>query len=492
MTAVLLGGNAFAGDIYTQTFVGGNKPIVGTTSTTGGGNWAGSNIINLDGNSTEGDGAISLPFTPQSGFIYDLTATINVTAPNSSWIGVGFLESNTTYGFLGTKITPALLNTGAWQTWAGPGYNSIKTSNEVRIRLDTTGALWTVAFFQGATQMGSTYTYTAGNPTINYVGFIAEGPAVGEVSAFKLTATASTVNYSQTFNGGTGALVGTASTTGGGIWEGPGILNLNGAVAGGGADSLAFIPTSGFVYDLTATINTTSGAWIGVGFLQLNTTYGFLPDGGKTTPTLLNTTTQWQAWAGPGDNYNKTSNDVLIRLDTRASEWTATFYQRDAEMEYTQMGQTYTYTDGNPTINYVGFVAEGPAVGNVSAFRLTTVSNSPTFATWATTNAGGQAANLDWDNDGVPNAVEFFMNAAPGFTPNPGPVDNTVTWINGGNIPSSAYGTAFVVQSSIDLVTWTDIPGNDPNLVNTSNSVAYTFSVSGVGKQFIRLKLTLN
>jgi hypothetical protein len=491
MTAVLLGGNAFAGDIYTQTFVGGNTPIVGTTSTTGGGNWAGSNIINLDGNSTEGDGAISLPFTPQSGFIYDLTATINVTAPNSSWIGVGFLESNTTYGFLGTKITPALLNTGAWQTWAGPGDNSIKTSNEVRIRLDTTGALWTVAFFQGATQMGSTYTYTAGNPTINYVGFIAEGPAVGEVSAFKLTATASTVNYSQTFNGGTGALVGTASTTGGGIWEGPGILNLNGAVAGGGADSLAFIPTSGFVYDLTATINVTAqnSSWIGVGFLESNTTYGFL--GTKISPALLNTGA-WQTWAGAGNNSIKTSNEVIIRLDTRASEWTATFYQRDAEMEYTQMGQTYTYTDGNPTINYVGFVAEGPAVGTVSAFRLTTVSNSPTFATWATTNAGGQAANLDWDNDGVPNAVEFFMNAAPGFTPNPGPVDNTVTWINGGNIPSSAYGTAFVVQSSIDLVTWTDIPGNDPNLVNTSNSVAYTFSVSGVGKQFIRLKLTLN
>gem|GEM_PF-2949996 len=92
----------------------------------------------------------------------------------------------------------------------------------------------------------------------------------------------------------------------------------------------------------------------------------------------------------------------------------------------------------------------------------------------------------------MPNAVEIFMNAAPGFTPNPGPVDNTVTWINGGNIPSSAYGPAFVVQSSIDLVTWTDVPGNDSNLVNTSNSLAHTFPVSGVGKQFIRLKLTLN
>jgi hypothetical protein len=133
-----------------------------------------------------------------------------------------------------------------------------------------------------------------------------------------------------------------------------------------------------------------------------------------------------------------------------------------------------------------------PALGPTLAKIARAVSSSPTFATWATTNAGGQAANLDWDNDGVPNGVEFFMNAAPGLTVNSGPVGSMVTWIHGGNIPSSAYGTAFVVQSSVDLVTWTDISGNDSNLVNTSNGVAYTFPVSGVGKQFIRLKLTLN
>ncbi len=38
--------------------------------------------------------------------------------------------------------------------------------------------------------MGSAYTYTSGNPTINYVGFVSEGTAVGSVSAFQLTATA--------------------------------------------------------------------------------------------------------------------------------------------------------------------------------------------------------------------------------------------------------------------------------------------------------------
>jgi hypothetical protein len=118
-------------------------------------------------------------------------------------------------------------------------------------------------------------------------------------------------------------------------------------------------------------------------------------------------------------------------------------------------------------------------------------SASPSYATWANENAGSQAANLDWDNDGAPNGLEYFMGAAPGFTANPG-LDSSnkeVTWINGGNISSSEYGTKFVVQSSIDLVTWTDVPANDPNLVNTSNSVTYTFSVSGAGKQFVRLKL---
>jgi hypothetical protein len=188
-------------------------------------------------------------------------------------------------------------------------------------------------------------------------------------------ASANTI-FSQTFNGGSGSLLNTTPTTGSGTWTGDGILNRNGALAGRGTDVLAFTPTSGLVYDLTATINATSGTWIGVGFLKDSGIYGWFP----SNPTLLNTATQWQAWAGPGVNYDKTSNDILIRLDTRASEWTVAFYQRDLQMEYTQIGQTYTYTSGNPTINYVGFVSEGGAegtasapAGTVSAFQLTAI-----------------------------------------------------------------------------------------------------------------------
>ena len=187
LTATLSCGNAFAAVIYSQTFTGGTGALAGTTSTTGGGTWTGANIINLNGNTTGVDGAVSLAFTPQNGFVYDLTATINVTAANGSWLGVGFLENNDAYGFLGSPKTPTALRTGGWQTWAGPGANYTQTSNDVLIRLDTTASQWTATFFQGGVQMDSTFTYTT-NPTITRVGFVSEGPAVGSVSAFQLTA----------------------------------------------------------------------------------------------------------------------------------------------------------------------------------------------------------------------------------------------------------------------------------------------------------------
>jgi hypothetical protein len=122
---------------------------------------------------------------------------------------------------------------------------------------------------------------------------------------------------------------------------------------------------------------------------------------------------------------------------------------------------------------------------------VATATDTSPYDAWAQTNSGGQTANLDLDNDGVTNGVEFFMNSEAGFTANPGLVGNTVTWPNGGNIPSSAYGSQFVVQTSTDLVIWTDVPGTgDANLANTSGSVSYM--VTGSGKQFVRLKVTPN
>ena len=66
---------------------------------------------------------------------------------------------------------------------------------------------------------------------------------------------------------------------------------------------------------------------------------------------------------------------------------------------------------------------------------------------------------------------------------------NKVTWLNGGNIPSSAYGTKFVVQTSTNLVHWDVVPVGDTKLSNLTDSVSYTL-LPGQGKVFVRLSVT--
>lgn len=112
------------------------------------------------------------------------------------------------------------------------------------------------------------------------------------------------------------------------------------------------------------------------------------------------------------------------------------------------------------------------------------------YASWAATNAGGQTADLDFDLDGVENGVEYFMNAAAGFTANPGISAGAITWPNGGNIPASAYGTEFVVQTSNNLSTWTDVPVGSLT-TNTDSTLTYTLP-TGSGKVFVRLVVSPN
>ena len=178
------------------------------------------------------------------------------------------------------------------------------------------------------------------------------------------------VIYSQTFTGGTGALVSTTPTTGAGTWTGDNILNRNGLLEGGwGVVSLAFTPTSGLVYELTATISDQIwGSWIGVGFLPDNSLYGWSPN----NPVALRTTTGWGTSPQAG-SASLLSNDVLIRLDTTASQWTAAIFQGG-----TQIGSTFTYLT-NPTITRVGFVSDGSG-GTVSAFQLTSIPEPSAYS----------------------------------------------------------------------------------------------------------------
>lgn len=158
------------------------------------------------------------------------------------------------------------------------------------------------------------------------------------------------------------------------------------------------------------------------------------------------------------------------------------------------------------TFSVAGFTADGDGITHTLVdddktwkFRedtgvlSLTIGSGPTYASWAATNVGGAAANVDTDLDGVSNGVEYFMNAAAGFTANPAlNASKTVTWTNGGNIPASAYGTQYVVQTSSDLVNWTPVPVEElvTNTDGPGGSLSYT--LTGTGKRFVRLKVTPN
>lgn len=120
--------------------------------------------------------------------------------------------------------------------------------------------------------------------------------------------------------------------------------------------------------------------------------------------------------------------------------------------------------------------------------QITLVPISSGYGSWKGTNAGGQAAGLDWDNDSVTNGIEYFMNASAGFTANPTlEVDNSITWTNGGNILSSAYGTQFVVQTSSDLVSWANVPVGE---LDTNSDTTLKYTLTGANKRFVRLTVT--
>lgn len=113
------------------------------------------------------------------------------------------------------------------------------------------------------------------------------------------------------------------------------------------------------------------------------------------------------------------------------------------------------------------------------------------YDAWAATNAGGQTANLDFDNDGVSNGVEYFMGeTGSSFTPNPTVVTagavRTVTWPR-----DPAAIASFKIQISTTLAPggWTDvIPPHASIDTSNPNQVTYTLPAGTI--QFCRLVVT--
>ena len=109
--------------------------------------------------------------------------------------------------------------------------------------------------------------------------------------------------------------------------------------------------------------------------------------------------------------------------------------------------------------------------------RSDMLSAETDYATWADANAGGQAANLDFNKDGVANGIAYFMGIN-GIATNPGVVNGKVTWPHVGEVAS------FEIQVSANLTAWepatTGVDTSDPS------KVVFTLP-TGAGKKFCRL-----
>jgi hypothetical protein len=269
--------------------------------------------------------------------------------------------------------------------------------------------------------------------------------------------------------------------------------------------TLNFTPVAGHVYTLSFSLNNPTNSvvncLIGLSPKTLaDNSYsdgtlidGFWNSSGGNIKRQYNGAENGTAFTstGSGNGY-RGSHGVLISnyevvLDTTAETWTTS----------TSMSSALGTVSG-AALNAVGTTksvqvwVRDPGNGiypTISNFRLTdtAVIVTPTYASWATTNGVSSTPSADSNNDGVQNGVAYFMNAT-GVTTNPGITGNAVTWPNGGNIPSTEYGTQFVVQTSLDLVTWDPVDIGDPKLANTVNSVSYTLlpPEPGEDKLFVR------
>ncbi|MCX6872519.1 MAG: hypothetical protein NTW21_01745 [Verrucomicrobia bacterium] len=118
----------------------------------------------------------------------------------------------------------------------------------------------------------------------------------------------------------------------------------------------------------------------------------------------------------------------------------------------------------------------------VAALHTTWFTGSGAYADWASTNAGGQAADLDYNHDGVQNGVAFFMSAT-GLATNPGVDGGKVTW------PYLNAVTSFEVQVSDNLTTWLPAAPGDIATTLPPGQVIYTLP-TGATRKFCRLVVT--
>ncbi|MCX6878319.1 MAG: Ig-like domain-containing protein, partial [Verrucomicrobia bacterium] len=340
---------------------------------------------------------------------------------------------------------------------SGPGSPTITTVTGISSGTGT--ATFTVKSATAGTDVFTATDVTDANlaitqtATVTFVPPVAWGPAT-TVTSDTDVATNGVLQYAEHWGGSDGTINGVAFTAAG--------VNVTKSDGAGATQTVSWSQGS-----LSATYyNLLRGNWYGAGnasvFLN-NLTSGHLY--------------QVQMWS------------VDKRYETSQTE---TYAGSPAVSPSIGTGQyaigTFTASD---TTQVIGVSGQG--VINAVVVRELTLGG---FASWQTANSTAQGLDGDHDNDGVPNGIEYFLGGntnTTGFTSLPG-VTNTggtlsVTWTKAADY-TGAYGTDFVVETSVDLTGDWAPEALGGNVTITGNDVTYTFPSPLGAKKFARLKVT--
>ena len=227
-------------------------------------------------------------------------------------------------------------------------------------------------------------------------------------------------------------------------------------------------PTTTKAVLLQATLQNTSGSaindlTISYYFARLVTGIEEVP-GHRVYYNMTGVATEWQpiealCSATPGETL---PGNLVTASVTLITPWAP-----DALMYVLWVDDNAAGTDDGYTIDNVSFAPSGAGGG---------------YANWAALYADNGPANGDANNDGVANGIAYFMGMT-GLATNPGlNPGGTVTWP-----VSSTFMGSYEVQTSTDLVTWTNVV--DPKPTPSGGTLSYTLP-AGAGKSFVRLLVT--